>query len=89
MPDLRSQSLHYLRDGRVKVLDAITPEGELRPVVVRARVDGHHGAYEVVLADTVWSCPCGRLVCPHIPAVQLCTNWPSKAAKTYRQGRAA
>lgn len=87
MPDLRSQSLSYLRDGRATILDAITPGGELRPVAVVARVDGHHGAYEITLADRHWACTCGKdqLVCPHLGAIQLVTNWPSRASKTYRE----
>lgn len=89
MPDLRTSALAYLRDQKVRVLEAITHGDELRPVVVRALVQGHNGRYEITFANNVWSCTCGRGECAHVAAVALITGWPSAAAKPARERNAA
>lgn len=79
--DVRAKALAYLRDERVRVVSAGTPEGHLRPYRVTAYVNGHTGRHRVEFEAGAWSCTCGRLACPHAAAVQLVTGWTGPASK--------
>lgn len=86
MAEIRSSALSYLREEKVRVLDAVTPEGALRPVMVRALVQGHNRRYEVTFLDQggteVWTCTCGKpMVCRHAAAVALVIGRHSPATK--------
>lgn len=80
---IRNRALGYLRDGKVTVLRSATAEGSRRPHAVQATVRGHRDTYWIeLLPGRGWmsSCSC-TANCPHIPAVQMVTGWPSAAAK--------
>lgn len=81
MSALRAKALGYLRDERVRVVGAATPEGHLRPYQVTAFVQGHTGRRVVQFDAGAWSCSCAAETCPHVAAVQLVTGWPSAASK--------
>jgi uncharacterized Zn finger protein len=77
----RTKALAYLREQNVRILTAVTPAEHRRPTYVEAVVRGHQDFYQVRLDTDVWTCTCGRAGCPHVPAVQMVTGWPSAAAK--------
>ncbi|MFF0864218.1 SWIM zinc finger family protein [Nonomuraea sp. NPDC003560] len=83
MPDLRTKVLGYLRDEKVRILEAATVKPALRPHLVTALVQGFNGRYLVLFLQDSWSCSCtGGDGCAHIAAVQLVTGWPSAASRT-------
>jgi hypothetical protein len=86
VPDLRTKALGYLRDEKVRVIEADTTKPELRPHRVSALVQGHFGRYLIVFKDGKWVCSCGSSEpCAHLAAVQMVTGWPSVASKQHAQ----
>ncbi len=79
--DVRTKALAYLRDERVRVVSAGTPEGHLRPYQVTAYVNGYTGRHTVTFEAGAWSCTCGAVGCAHAAAVQLITGWQGPASK--------
>lgn len=79
--EVRRKALVYLRDEKVRIISAGTPEGQLRPYEVTAYVQGHQDRHTVRFEAGAWSCSCLRAGCPHRAAVQMVTGWPSAASK--------
>lgn len=83
---VRTKAMTYLREGHVVVHMAVRDtDGPRRPHTVTADVIGHNSTYLVTLTTTssggCWQCTCHREDCPHVPAVELVTGWPSEAAR--------
>lgn len=92
MPEIREKALHYLRDGKVRVVHSICRmSGPLVPYEVDAYVEGHNSTYKVSLDDGVWACTCHGPGegCAHIAAVQLVTAPETSAAAKPQKERAA
>lgn len=70
----RNRALAYLRMERVRVVEAHTHGGSIRPYGVEAIVHGHKSDYLVRLVDGEWSTTCrceDAAQCPHLLAVQM------------------
>jgi len=81
MPTLREKACQYYRGQDIRIINAITPEGEVRPIYVEAIVRGYHGFHQVRLESAVWTCSCSSAEdCAHRASVQMVTGYPSSAA---------
>jgi hypothetical protein len=78
---VRRKALEYLREERVRVISAATPEGHLRPYDVTAYVNGRNARYLVRFEAGAWSCSCLKAECAHRASVRLITGWGGPASK--------
>lgn len=89
MPDIRSKVLGYVRDAKVRVIEA---HGAVKPALIPMRVgaivQGFHGQYWIRLNRDGWLCSCGTTGCAHLAAVQLVTGHPSAADKSAKDEEA-
>jgi hypothetical protein len=90
VPDIRTKALGYLRDEKVRILEAATVKPALRPYQVTAMVQGFNGRYLIIFKADQWMCSCAATDrCAHVAAVQLITGWPSAASRTLAQAASA